>query len=45
MELGCKLFVTKVILPNFEEVVMKFIFIVTVDSHFKLGIIWNNPQI
>ena len=36
--LGYKLPVTEVILFNFGETVMKFEFLVTVGSHFKLGI-------
>ena len=38
MELGCKLFITKVILFNFKEPVMKFVFTVTVGSHFEFEI-------
>ena len=43
--MGCKLFVTKVTLSNFGEVVMKFIFIVTVGSHFKLEIFLDQSSV
>ena len=38
MGIGFKPSVTEVILSNFEETVKKFVFTVTVGSHFKLGI-------
>ena len=36
--IGFKLSVTEVVLSNFDETAKKFVFMVTVGSHFQLGI-------
>ena len=38
-----KLSINEVVLPNFEGKVEKFVFIVTVGSHFKLGCVLISP--